>query len=220
MSDRYATGWWSCSYSVSPVAEPPSLPALRKALFEVKGTETGWPVWLSLEGRPGMEARIVDGAIECWLRETESADFWRADPQGHMFLLRRLQEDTDFRDAPAGSFIDLILPVWRTGECLLHAARLADRLGADTVDVAMTWHGLAGRELRALAGPGRMLMPGRVCNDSEVTASTRASATKISDTLPEIVKALVNPLYARFGFFEPTDELYTSELHRMRTGMR
>lgn len=220
MSDVYSTGWWSCSYIVTPVAEPPSLPTLRTTLLEIKGTETGWPVWLSLEGRPGMEARIADGIIECWLRETESADFWRADPKGRMFLLRRLQEDTDFRDVAPGSFLDLILPVWRTGECLLHAGRLADRLGADTVDMTMTWHGLFGRQLRARAGTGRMLMPGRVCTDPEVTTNTRVAAAEISDTLPEMVKALVDPLYARFGFFQPADQLYTSKLHRMRTGTR
>ena len=207
MSDLYETSWWSCAYMLTPVAAPPSLPALRATLLEFKGTETGWPVWLSLEGRPGMEARIADEVIEFWLRETESADFWRADPKGRMFLLRRLQEDTDFRNTPPGTFLDLILPVWRTGEYLLHAARLAERLEAEVVDITMTWQGLAGRELRSLAGPGRMLMPGRVCRDHEVTTSVTVSASDISDTLPEVVKKLVGPPYARFGFFEPSDDL-------------
>jgi hypothetical protein len=219
-ADRYEAGWWSCSYLVAPVAEPPSLPALRTILFEIKGTETGWPVWLSLEGRPGMGAYVAGNAIECWLRETDSADFWRADPRGRMFLLRRLQEDTEFRDVPPGTFLDLILPIWRTGECLLHAGRLAARLGADSVDMTMSWHGLAGRELRALAGPNRMLMPGRLCNDSEISTIVAVSAAEIQDTLPELVKALVAPLSAEFGFFQPPDELYTSELQRMRTGIR
>jgi hypothetical protein len=135
-------GWWSCSYLVAPVINPPTLPEFRKILLEVKGNETGWPVWLSLEGRPEMQMRIAGDAIECRLRETDSDDFWRADPRGRMFLLRRLQEDSDFPNVPAGSFVDLILPVWRTGECLLHAGRLARRLAADDVEMTMSWGAL------------------------------------------------------------------------------
>jgi hypothetical protein len=105
VSDRYEKGWWSCSYVVDPVASPPSLPALRTILFEIKGAETGWPVWLSLEGRPGKEARIADSVIECWLPDTQSDDFWRADPGGRTFLLRRLQEDTDFPNVAPGPLL-------------------------------------------------------------------------------------------------------------------
>jgi hypothetical protein len=220
--DRYLFGWWSCSYILSPVNAPPSLPMLRRILIEVKGTETGWPVWLSLDGSPGMGATIAGDSIECWLRDVhDSTDFWRASPQGRMFLLRRHQEDSDsdFPSVVPGEFLDLILPVWRTGECLLHASRLGHRLEADTVEVEMIWHGIAGRELRALAGAGRRsVMPGRICNDPEVRSRITVPLAQISDSLPEFVKELVSPLYARFDFFEPPDELYATELRRMRSG--
>lgn len=215
----FAGGWWSCSYLVSPVAHPPTLPEFRKILLEVKGSETGWPVWLSLEGRQGMGMHIAGDTIECWLRDTDSADYWRADPRGRLFLIRRLQEDTgDFPNVPVGSFVDLILPVWRTGECLLHANRLASRLGADEVEMTMSWGGLEGRELRAMAGSQRMLMPGKICHVTEVSKTVAMPASDIPDTLPELVKALVAPLYAQFNFFEPPDELYASELNRMQSG--
>ena len=113
-----------------------------------------------------------------------------------LFLLRRHQEDSrvDFPGVSAGSFLDLILPVWRTGECLLHASRMGRRFDADTVEVEMTWHGLAGRELRALAGPGlRSVMPGRICNDPEVRSRIAVPVAQISDSLPEFVKELVSP---------------------------
>jgi len=217
--ESYKTGWWSCSYRVTPVANPPTLPSWRAILLEVKGSETGWPVWLSLESRPGMGMRISGDVIECLLGDTDDRDFWRADPKGELFLLRRLQEDTDFKNAQPGTFIDLTLPVWRTGECLLHSSRLATKLGADLVEMEMRWGGLAGRELRALAGPNRSVMRHLVCHDTEVSAAVTATALEIPDTLPALVKALVAPLYARFDFFEPADELYESELHRMRTGI-
>jgi hypothetical protein len=164
----------------------------------------------------------VGDSIECWLRDVDdSMDFWRADPSGRMFLLRRHQEDSaaDFPRVAPGEFLDLVLPVWRTGECLLHASRLGHRLGVDNVEVEMIWHGIAGRELRALAGSGRRsIMPGRICKDPEVRSRIIVPLAQISDSLPEFVKELVSPLYARFDFFEPPNELYAAELHRMRSG--
>jgi hypothetical protein len=219
MPDLYRLGWWSCSYVLTPIETPPSLATLRRFLLEVEGTETGWPVWLALDNRPSMAAHIEGGIIECWLRDVSSADFWRADPKGYMFLLRKFQEDTDFQSVPAGTCLDLILPIWRTGECLLHAGRLAEKVGATTVDLTMTWHGLAGRELRALTG-NRMLSPGNICNDDEVLTVITAAASEISEILPELVKALVAPLYEHFDFFEPPSNIYVAEIHRMRTGIR
>jgi hypothetical protein len=213
-ADSYSLGWWSCAYYLDPV-KTTSLAEFRNILLEVKGHETGWPGWLTGSERPG-----PDNTIECWIDDMESFDFWRASPLGRMFLLRRLQEDWDFRSASPGSFIDLILPIWRTGECLLHASRLAARLKSETVEIQMTWHGLAGRELRALAGPiARSVMPGKICGVAEIKSSTFVHASDISDTLPELVKTLVSPLYQHFDFFDPGDQLYSSELHRMRSGI-
>lgn len=219
-TDIYDSGSWSCTYFVSPVDDPPTLPRFRDILLEVKGTETGWPVWLALMGRPEMHPRIVGDVIECWLDKTPDADFWRADPRGRMFLIRRLQEDT--REIPGvepGQIVDLTLPVWRTGECLLHAARLANRLGATDVNLAMTWTGLEGRELTTRASPNRMVMPGRICRDNTVRTDISAEAKAIPDALPELVKRLVAPLFARFDFLEPPEELYETELARMRRGV-
>lgn len=215
-SDRYQTGWWSCAYVLNSADTPPSLPKLRNILRQVKGSETGWPVWLSLDGQPGMGMTIVQGFIECWLRDTDPADFWRADPSGRMFLIRRLQEDYDFPGVQPGTFFDLILPIWRTGECLLHATRLANALHAETLELEMTWHGLTGRELQARAGPlPRSVMPGRVSSDSEVSERVTVATADVPGTLPKVVKTLLSPLYARFDFFEPRDDLYSSELNRL-----
>jgi hypothetical protein len=79
-----------------------------------------------------------------------------------MFLLRGYQEDTSSKISP-GKHLDLTLPVWRTGECLLHASRLARRLGTQTVDFSMTWTGLQGRELGVALSQMRHVMPGRTC---------------------------------------------------------
>jgi transcriptional regulator with XRE-family HTH domain len=217
----YEYGWWTSAYELNPVADPPSLRAFMGILEEVKGNETGWPVWLWLSNRREMLPRPVGQVIECWLNETGDdahADFWRADPRGRMFLLRGYQEDSRSSIEP-GKYLDLTLPIWRTGECLLHASRLAARLGAETVDFSMTWTGLRGRELSALASPQRHLMPGRLCAEGTVRTSIQADAVTIPDALPELVERLVAPLYERFEFFEPPEQMYVEELTRMRRGI-
>ena len=215
----YEDGWWSCSYAVSPVEDPLSLPEFRELLLRVKGKETGWPVWMSLEGRTGMGIRQVDGILECWLKDTESSDFWRADPSGFMFLSRRFQEDTDYRDIPKGSHLDLVVTIWRVGECLLHAYRLASELHAEEVELTMSWNGIEGRELRALAGGNfRNLMPGRKCTDDTFSTTISVRAADIIDTLPELVKSIVAPLFARFNFYTAPDEIFNTEIRRMLTG--
>ena len=219
MTDLYERGSWSCTYSVRPVGSPPSLKRMLEIVEETKGRETGWPVWLFLHNRLEMKPRIVNGVIECWLNETQDGDFWRADPQGRMFLVRRFQEDT--REIPGVEplrFFELTLPVWRTGECLLHASRLAPKLGADTVELSMCWKGLKDRQLSTFVSPGRFIDPGRVCHEASVRSSITSEAAAIPDTLPELVSKLTSPLFAHFDFFEPPTGLYVTELERMRHG--
>jgi hypothetical protein len=168
-----------------------------------------------------MQPQVVDSGIECWLKETPDKDFWRAEPRGRMFLIRRLQEDTrEIQGVEPGKILDLTLPVWRTGECLLHAGRLASVLGADHVELRMQWRGLAGRQLTAVASPMRgRINPGRVSSDDMVQTSVRTSPADIADALPELVEQLTEPLFARFGFFQPPGDLYATELERMRRGV-
>lgn len=222
MLEHYPHGWWSCSYRLTPVDKPPELAEFRRILREVKGRETGWPVWLSLDTTPEMTPRVIDGVIECWLRDTEDADYWRADPRGQLFLLRRLQEDTgEIQGTEPGKLFDVTLPIWRTGECLLHAGRLAPRLGATDIELTMTWHGLQGRELRTLASRGRRapIFPGRTAHENEVRTTSTAEAASVSELLQELVEQLTRPLYARFDFFEPSSEFYMSELTELKRGL-
>ena len=143
-----------------------------------------------------MGMQIRGSLIECWLEDTADADFWRADPKGLMFLIRRLQEDTDFRNVEPGTCFDLTLPVWRTGECILHAVRLARKLEAEQLDLTMSWEGLTGRELRALASSHRMLFPGRRSTEDSVSTSVSAPIATVLDALPDLVKQLLEPLFA------------------------
>lgn len=217
LTTHYPYGWWSCSYRLRPLTYRPSPNVLRQILYEVQGSESGWPVWLSDKASP-MTLDGAQGTLECLLAEADDRDFWRASPHGKMFLLRRLQEDTgEIGDVWPGQFLDIVLPIWRTAECLLHASRLASRLSAQEVSVSMRWHGLRDRELQALVPtrPGTLISSGHLCDDDDVHSTLQAPACAIPRILPALVKQLTRPLYARFGFYATSDDLYRSEIARI-----
>ncbi|MDE2928453.1 MAG: ATP-binding protein, partial [Acidobacteriota bacterium] len=96
---------------------------------------TGWNTWWA-PTRPALAPYIRGGAIECWfgrhtgenrqgyLRDAAYSDFWRVTRGGRAFLLRGYQEDgTHAAQAgiQPGTCLDPTLPIWRSGEGLLHA---------------------------------------------------------------------------------------------------
>jgi transcriptional regulator with XRE-family HTH domain len=217
-SNPYEHGHWSAAYRLPDVGPRTSIRTLREALLGSVGTETGWPAWWFPpdESRP----RVVEGVIECWISprtfgDSAHQDFWRADPAGLAFLLRGFEEDGGIDDLTPGTALDLILPVWRTGECLRHAERLAARLEAERVEFAMRWQGLRGRRLGAVAGRRRYVGGDYRCEQDVVTSHVELEAATITEMLPQAVQALVDPLYASFDFFEAPDALYREELSRL-----
>ncbi len=219
---RYAHGVWTFSYSIDGDFEAPSAAAFLDILRRVKGHETGWPPWWIPERRD-LEPYPYEGLIECWLKDVTfgdgaHSDFWRADPQGRMYLLRGYQEDGKRDSVEPGVSFSFILPIWRIGECLLHAERLAKGLGAaaSPITVRVTWDGLAGREL--VSSHDRFFREGRVSRQNEVESTGRFPAESISASLPEIVRSLTRPLYQAFSFFELSPTVVEEELERMRHG--
>jgi hypothetical protein len=232
---RYSKGIWHVAYSILGDLRSPSLPDLLEILRKVKGHETGWPPWW-VPTRAEIAPYPYEGVAECWLRETRSdllfgeprsdnfrftadSDFWRASPKGMMFLLRGYQEDGSPHTEP-GTIVDVTLPIWRTGECLLHAQRLAIALGgrSTSVVIRVTWRGLLGRTLASWANPRRMLLlPESPSRQDSVTSEITVSTEQISATLPEIVRALTAPLYEVFGFFVMPSNVIQEELSNMRS---
>ena len=127
--NRYSRGVWTASYQIIGDIQSIPLPQFKAVLDQVKGNETGWPPWW-VPTRREIAPYVFNELIECWLKDTYSvdgahSDFWRASPSGLMFLLRGYQEDSEAKGVEPGTIFDLTLPVWRTGECLLHAERLS-----------------------------------------------------------------------------------------------
>lgn len=222
LSKPYAQGTWSASYRLVGVADEPDLRKFMAILREVAGHETGWPAWWAPE-EGASRPRPVGGMIECWfsdlfLRDPANADFWRADPQGRLCLIRSYQEDYERLTPSPQTGFDLVLPIWRTGECLLHAERLAHRLDATAIQFMMRWTGVRGRKLSTVAGRRRMMEPTRAAVDDDIRGFAETTPGEIAADLPGVVRQLVDPLYASFDFFEPPAKIYDEELAAMRSG--
>jgi transcriptional regulator with XRE-family HTH domain len=205
----------------------PALGQLPDLLQRIVMRYTGWPpFWFPT--RRGIEPYPIDSVVECWLggdtepgafgRDAAHSDFWRISPDGLAFLLRGYQED-GLENRPPQTLFDITLPVWRVGETLLHAERLAGSLveGPATITFAIHYEGLAGRSLTSVDGR-RLMFEGHIARQDSITLRTTVEAASISPNLPEIIQPLLAPLYALFGFFDLPNALVTEELAQMRRG--
>jgi hypothetical protein len=217
---RYAYGTWTATYSIEAEIKPQSLGTFLSILRSVQGHETGWPVWWVPDSER-LAPYPLNGTIECWLVNSSwgnasDSDYWRASPLGSMFLLRGYQEDEDPKFA--GTFLDLTIPVWRVGECLLHAERLTKALHIDSAPILfqVQWGGLVNRQLKAWANKRRMMWGDYTSRQTSILSNIKVQSDQISTNLPDIVKNLTKPLYEAFNFFEPPLEMIEQELIEMR----
>ena len=220
-------GYWTASYTIEGIRETIGAPKLLDALRESKPGLTGWSTWW-VPTREEIRPRVrQQGVVECWMgkggdgaqSDPGSADFWRASPRGRMFLLRGFQEDGGIPNSPPGKYFDLTLPIWRMGECLVHAQNMAKALGMPDAEVTFQaeWTGLAQRRLAVLAE--RDYEPGpiddRVCEENSVLRHLVVQADLISSSLPEHVYNLLRPLYELFNFFDLPRRLVNEQLGRL-----
>lgn len=192
---------------------------------------SGWPpFWYPT--RVGITPYPYEGCVECWLggdteqdpgsHDAAHSDFWRISPDGFAFLLRGYQEDglEDRPNRPAqpsAALFDITLPIWRTGEVLLHAESLATTLinGPATIALEVHYQGLSGRTLTSLSG-SQLLMGGHISRQDTITMKTVVDAVSVGPNLPEIVQPLLEPLYALFDFFQLPPSLVVRQLSEMR----
>ena len=211
----YDSGTWSVSYAIPEVTLP--FGELRAALVAVEGRETGWPPWW-VPTREGIQPEIRHSGLECWFRDDAlrnygHSDFWRAEPELKLFLLRGYQED-GITGAP-GSTFDPVLPVWRVAESLRHAERLARYVFAEDIEFFVRWTGLESRELRAVTSDRWDFEPDHAAHDDSIGTFVRTSPKEIDRDLPSVVRALVSPVFEVFGLFNPPGSLYAAEIATM-----
>lgn len=222
---RFEPGWWAVGYVLDPPADFESANDLLDALRDAEGRETGWPPWWAPR-RDGIRPYPHHGSVECWLGENRfgdgaHSDFWRASRLGELFLLRGYQEDGVQPEFDPGQYIDLVLPVWRVGECVLHAQSFAEAVFEETSDVNVLmrfrWTGLADRELTSWANRNRILVHSYTARQDEVQSEASFLAGEVVGQLPEIVRAITQPLYEAFDMFDPPADMAESELDRLRS---
>jgi transcriptional regulator with XRE-family HTH domain len=222
---RYAHGYWTIAYEIAPVRKQPPLADLLEFLKGSRGHETGWPAFWVPE-RTDIAPKPRDGLIECRLArrhvwsEPAHSDFWRVSPEGFAYLARGYQEDGLTTEAP-GSVFDMALPVWRIGECLLQASRLASCFGDDeAIRFTARWRGLRNRRLVVIGSRDRYAGPlvERAAAQDEIRSTVVTTTRQIPISLPELVMELTSTLYATFDFFAPSLAFYRNETQVMRKG--
>lgn len=231
---RFPHGYYNFAYEIIGERRQIAPAQLPDVLMASVVRHTGWPpFWYPT--REGIQPYPIDGVVECWLggdtqtsvedRDAAHSDFWRIHPDGLAFLLRGFQEDGMDAQRPGresvnpGTIFDITLPVWRVGETLLQAQRLAENLfdGPTTIRFIATYEGLSGRALTNI-DHRRHIWEGRVSRQNSITLNTHVDAQAIDTNLPEIVHPLLSPLYTLFDFFELSTQLVVEELARMRGG--
>jgi transcriptional regulator with XRE-family HTH domain len=226
---RQPQGHSEQAYALEGVAPVSTLGKLRDLLSHAPGT-SGWtPFWVPT--REGIRPSIQDRVVECWLGRPESdrafndpahSDFWQVARDGTAYLQRGYQEDGN--DLDPGTIFDLTLPIWRTGEVLLHAAWLARQLGADESDgirFRARYTGLEGRELQAWAKRQFGTLDDRHrSRTSAVDLIGKPTVGAIENNLPEVVHDILVPLYERFDGFDLTYRLVSEQIDELRRAAR
>jgi hypothetical protein len=216
---RYENGLWKATYALDGNFPHPDQFDLREILRSVSGHETGWPPWW-VPTREGIAPYPIDGFIECWMKNTKfndgaHSDFWRASPDGRLFLLRGHHEDSAGRFAP-GSTLVFSSPMWEVGQILLHIRRFSEAVHAEgTAAVRMHWTGLMNRRLSSWRG-GSYDFPAQICRQDSVESEVALDLSVIDEALPECVAKITKPLFMAFDFYVPPRELYENEINQMR----
>jgi transcriptional regulator with XRE-family HTH domain len=226
---RCPLGRYEFDYSIDGEFTIPGLRELLALLRRAVVRYTGWPAFW-IPDKPDLEPYPMDDSLECWLgkpgvnrfEDPSHSDFWRASPEGRMFLLRGYAEDSSDgfrqRNPDPGMTFDIAIPTWRVAECLLHASNLASLL-VPNVDVRIAfrarWFGLRGRRLISM-DEHRVMFGNDVSQQDEYACETAVNVSMIADNLPEIVYSLLAPLYERFSLFQLPQSLPAEEILKMK----
>lgn len=224
-SSRFPHGYYEIALALEGAEPVSSLSALQDSLVTTSRVKhTGWSTFLQMT-TPEWAPYPHDGCVEAWVgrsvaarpseRDPSMCDFWRVSPAGLLYTIRGYTED-GLDGRPAGSFIDVTLPVWRIGEALLYAARLSEQLtGTSRIVILCRYTGLSGRVLSSY-NRLRMMMDDRVSRANEITLRGTATPSQVRDNLAEVLLPILTPLYEQFDFFRLSEALVGQEAQRLQ----
>jgi len=117
-------------------------------------------------------------------------------------------------DLEPGKFFDITMPTWRLGEAILGAFYIGRAL--DAVDANLICHcrftGLSGRQLTTRGNPNRLLLGEYQVEQDSFEATQTVALNALPQALPELVFAILSPLYELFEFFKLPKRLVEEEL--------
>ncbi|AWK84873.1 hypothetical protein DEW08_00520 [Azospirillum thermophilum] len=188
---------------------------------------TGWPPF-RIPTAPALAPVCDEDGVACWLGNPDAnrlftdaglSDYWRASTDGRLYLQSGYQEDGSGTLQP-GRVFDVILPIWRAGELLAHAAGFARAMGAAEdagINLRLRYTGLEGRDLVSWAKPAdRGLVVGvHRSRLPEAHLAVRATPARIAEDLPGLVHQLLAPLYGRFDGYVLDRALVEREVQEM-----
>jgi hypothetical protein len=165
--DRYDDETWSMAYGLVGDFRPIPVLQLPQVMRQATWYPRSWPLLLDAPPR-GWEPRVFHGTYECWLGRNPCASgwlshFWRASPDGRMYLRRGYWEDQEaatskhiqpcppsVTSAQPGVALYMEQPIRCVGAALLHAQSLALGLtgSAQKVVALFRWDGLKEREVQ------------------------------------------------------------------------
>lgn len=223
---RMPLGSYEMGFALEGAEPAPSLGNLMERIEQSHEIKlTGWPAFLVMTRRE-LRPRPVDGAIEAWLgcpdadrfmgEDAAHSDFWRIAPDGLLYTRTGYDEDGASGRAEPGSAFDFILPVWRVGEALLYAHRLAATYeGVERILAWVRWSGLQGRTLKAMSGGFYPLSRDRISHTATIEKYLLIEMEQIDDNLPEVIQTLIAPIYEAFEFYQLPRETLEQQLEEL-----
>jgi len=203
-------GFFEAAFAIEGSFDRQPLSELRRTIGSAVRNHSGWPPFVTI-ARPPYNPAAVDGTIECWIGPDVGGvtdtpnhhDFWRVSLDGLLVTRRGYPEDGKFREVSPGTAINLSTPIWQLGEAILEANYIAKALNA--VDATLVcqglWTGLEGRTLVDLDSRGSSLREGRTCSQATFETTEQVELSALPDSLPEVVTAMLTPLFELFDFF-------------------
>ena len=149
--------------------------------------------------------------------EPRHHDFWRVAPNGLLFTRTGYAEDGGHYGMEPGKFFDITTPTWRLGEGIMEGAYIARAFAAVDADLIChgRWTGLAGRMLVSRGNPNRMMFEDYCAEQPTYDATETTALDALPEALPEVVFAMLAPLYELFDFFALPKRLVEEELASM-----
>ena len=222
---RFPRGYYEMAFSLVGAAALNNLNELQDRLSVARRIKlSGWTPFLDMQV-PGWAPFPHEDFVEAWLGrpshngdrsgESHLCDFWRVSLDGKLYTIRGYLEDG--QDSPGGKFLDLASPIFRIGEGLLFASRLAESFEeVDEIAVHCRFTGLNGRRLHKDYVPLFLYIDHTSRTDEDILTG-QITLQQVQDNLAEVLHPLLQRLYSKFNFFELPFDLVAEELKKLRS---